>query len=185
MNIVTVKCPQCQNSVSIKNFEGLDSLKIKCPHCATPFTIRFRKRPIKMDDKPAPAQPEPKTKPTMAEDKTETRFDTLPSSGKPVLICNGEKFPLKEGRNTVGRKSPTSNATLQLPIQDQYMSRVNAIIEVNRIFQDRSYVTISSCNEHNLASVNGHDVQIGDRMVLQPSYVIRLGHTNLSYELEP
>ncbi len=123
--------------------------------------------------------------PNAVDKEDETEYGELSGlENKPSLMLNGINYPLQMGRNTVGRRSATSSASLQLPIKDPYMSRQNAIIEVGQIMQGKWYVTISSCNKQNLAKVNGQEIKIGDKMVLQPKNVIRLGHTDIIFTLD-
>lgn len=180
-NTIQIKCPSCHQPIGVRNQPGVDSLKVKCPFCSFVFTVKFNRRPVRLDGGPAVNQSS--VQQTAANDETEFG-NVLANTGSPVLLLNGVKHALKLGRNTVGRKSTESSATLQLPVTDRYMSRVNAVIEVNKVAQGKWYVTIGSCNERNLVKVNEHEVQMGDKMVLQSNYVIRLGHTNLVFTLE-
>ena len=40
-----------------------------------------------------------------------------------LYVLAGQQYVLRQGANTVGRKAQTSQATLQLPVSDPYMSR--------------------------------------------------------------
>lgn len=118
-------------------------------------------------------------------DKDETEFGNLSGSqGKPVLITNGKVYPLRMGRNTVGRRSESSTATLQIETEDRYMSRVNAIVEVSRTAYGDWHIIIGSCNENNLVKIDGHSLLIGDRVVLQAGNIIRLGHSDIAFSYE-
>lgn len=118
-------------------------------------------------------------------DKDETEFGLLSGSqGKPVLITNGTVYPLRMGRNTVGRRSPSSTATLQINTDDRFMSRVNAVVEVGRVVNGEWHIVIASCNENNLVKLDGHSLFIGDRVVLQAGNIIRLGHTDIAFSYE-
>ena len=179
--IIQIKCPSCHQPIGIKNQPGVDALKIKCPFCSLAFTVKFNRRPIRLEE--GHASNLSSGQQLAADDETEFG-NVLANTGNPMLLVNGAKHSLKLGRNTVGRKSSESSATLQLPVADRYMSRVNAVIEVYKVAQGKWYVTIASCNERNLVKVNEHSVQMGDKMVLQSNYVIRLGHTNIVFTLE-
>ncbi|MBQ9636551.1 MAG: FHA domain-containing protein [Prevotella sp.] len=127
-------------------------------------------------------KPQPASKP---KDKDETEFGLLSASqGKPTLTTNGKPYYLRMGRNTVGRRSGTSAATLQIETADMYMSRVNAVIEVSKSTNGEWHVIIASCNENNLVKIDGHSLHIGDRVVLQPGNIIRLGHSDIAFTYE-
>lgn len=127
-------------------------------------------------------KPQPANKP---KDKDETEFGLMAASqGIPVLTANGIPYPLRMGRNTVGRCSSSSTATLQIKTEDMYMSRVNAVIEVSKSTNGEWHVVIASCNENNLVKIDGHSLYIGDRVVLQPGNIIRLGHSDIAFTYE-
>ena len=185
---IEIKCPFCKQPVSIMVLTDVESMKKTCPHCQKTITIRFNKKDVRMDSSQTRQQSsggssDGERQAEKNSDETELG-NVLINSGKPFLVIGNQRFQLKEGRNTVGRRSDDSTATLQIPTDDLYMSRVNAIIEISKVTGNKWYVTVSSCNERNLVKVNQRTLKMGERLVLQPSYVIRLGHTDVGFTLE-
>ena len=121
-------------------------------------------------------------KTTKAKGQDETEFYSLVEDcGNPSLNVSESKFKLQIGRNTVGRKCTPAQSTLQIPTSDKYMSRINAIIEVGKNLEGSWRVVIASCNENNLAKVNGRPLRIGDKIFLQAGDTITLGHTDMIF----
>ena len=212
MRTIHIKCPHCQKFFDhIVNVEGR-VIKTFCPYCENPITVGIQPKPIRLDlggnaapaAKPQAESPRPQAespKPKMAQatmaqqiheslnakqqtDDTITHEDMLKSMGQPMLMFGNHSFKLALGMNMVGRKSETSQATLQLPTDDRYMSRVNARIDVSRTVSGSWHVTISSVNERNLVKVNGRTVSMTDKLVLMNGQVITLGHSDVYFCLK-
>ena len=101
--------------------------------------------------------------------------------GIPTLVFAGRNYPLEEGQNTVGRHAESSSAKIQLPVDDRYMSRLNAVINVQKQLAGQLKVTIESCNERNLVRLNNQPVPIGNTVNLFPGMIIGLGHTEVTF----
>ena len=194
--MLNFKCPYCQTPITIRNTGGLDHVKIACPNCQHSITVKINKKPIKVEN-PTPvqaaqtihAQPVQQAPQSgvhvQQKDENETLFiKTASDIGVPVLILNGTKYRLSLGHNTIGRVSPSSTATLQLPVSDPYMSRTNVFLDVTKTDMGTWQVVISSCNDRNLAKVNGHPLEIGNRIILQEGNRIGLGHTELLFKFD-
>jgi len=84
---------------------------------------------------------------------------------------------LKRGMNTLGRKSPNSDANTQLPTADSFMSRNHANIEVimkaDGVFEHR----LSDTGSKNGTFHNDERLEKGDVIILVPGDRIKLGHT--------
>jgi len=98
-------------------------------------------------------------------------------------LSSDKKVDLLCGINTLGRKSPNSTATIQLPTTDTFMSREHATIEVvqradgiyeHRLWDDRS---------RNSTLHNGVAIEKGDVIVLMPGDTVKLGRTIFNLEL--
>lgn len=101
--------------------------------------------------------------------------------GRPVLVFGGACYPLAEGRNTVGRRGQTSQASIQLPTTDMCMSRVNAMLDVVKLADGSYHVSVSSVNEHNLVKINGHAVPVNNRIMLLDGMVLTLGQSAVTF----
>lgn len=205
MKTIRLKCPQCQKEFDqIVNVEGKD-FKTLCPYCEHPIKVGFQRKPIRLDlgggtehaPKPQAENSQPKmAQATMAQqiheslkakketDDTTTLADMMKNMGQPMLMFDNKPYKLALGMNMVGRKSETSQATLQLPTGDRYMSRVNARIDVARTIKGGWHVTIKSVNERNLVKVNDRTVGMDDTFVLMNGQKITLGHSDLYFCLK-
>ncbi len=103
------------------------------------------------------------------------------AQGRPVLVFGGACYPLVEGRNTVGRRGQTSQASIQLPTADMCMSRVNAMLDVVKLAGGSYHVSVSSVNEHNLVKINGHAVPVNNRIMLLDGMVLTLGQSTVTF----
>ena len=103
------------------------------------------------------------------------------AQGRPVLVFGGACYPLVEGRNTVGRRGQTSQASIQLPTTDMCMSRVNAMLDVVKLADGSFHVSVSSVNEHNLVKINGHAVPVNNRIMLLDGMVLMLGQSIVKF----
>jgi len=198
---ISIKCPKCHNTIGIRNHSDSNTFNIRCPFCQEELTIKLKPHPIKLGNVPnfntQPKQPssqQPKTQPYTQprpqpsqqpeyhSDKT-VDIDDLPT-GNPELVMFGQKYILRAGCNTVGRKSDTSTSTLQLPVADKHMSRTNASINVSKNASGRWHTTINSCNERNLVKINDHSLEMGDTASLRPGDVITMGQTKMMFMYE-
>ena len=91
---------------------------------------------------------------------------------------------LKRGINTLGRMSPNSTSNLQLPVNDTFMSRNHATIEVvlttNGVFEHR----LSDLGSQNGTYYNGDRLEKDAIIRLTPGDVIKIGHTRLKFIVE-
>lgn len=194
--MLNFKCPYCQTPITIRNTGGLDHVKISCPNCQRSITVKINKKPIQVENSipvqnaqsvhSRPLQQSQQSEVHIQQkDENETLFIKSASDvGFPVLILNGIKYRLSLGHNTVGRESPSSTATLQLPVSDPYMSRINVFLDITKTDMGTWQVVISSCNDRNLAKVNGHPLEMGNRIILQDGNRIGLGHTELLFTFD-
>lgn len=191
------KCPQCQTPITIRNTGGLDQVKIACPSCQRSITVKINKKPVTVAQptpvqvaqpvqaRPVQVQQVQQSGVQVQKDETETVFMKPASDiGVPVLILNGTKYRLSLGHNIVGRESPSSTATLQLPVSDPYMSRSNAFVDVTKTDMGTWQVVISSSNDRNLVKLNGHPLAMGNRIILQEGNRVGLGHTELLFTFD-
>lgn len=102
------------------------------------------------------------------------------------LVFNGESYPLSEGTNTVGRHSKQSQATVQLPTDDQTMSRLHIQIQVTRLKNGRIKPVISDLRDAEKIQfmptlVDDVPLLPEDAMVLTNGDIITLGKTRIKY----
>lgn len=112
----------------------------------------------------------------------------LPASGAhclPVLMFNNQRYFLKSGRNIVGRKATTSEATIQIDTTDRMMSRQHAIIEVSKSEKGGLHTIICNYQNKNATLVNDEPLLADDQIRLMNRYVVTMGETKMIYVEEP
>ena len=91
---------------------------------------------------------------------------------------------LNRGINTLGRMSSNATSNIQLPVNDSYMSRKHANIEVimtpNGVFEHR----LSDLGSQNGTCYNGVRLEKSDVIRLIPGDIIKIGHTTLKFIAE-
>ena len=81
----------------------------------------------------------------------------------------------------VGRKAPSSQASLQIETNDRYMSRRHAKIEVKEVAGIRQAI-ISNDQNKNATYVDGQELQSGDAVILRDGSEIIMGKTHVIYK---
>lgn len=92
-------------------------------------------------------------------------------------------YALVEGRNTIGRKAPSSTADVQLVVEDKYMSREHISITVVKKSHDYQH-RIQNIATRNHVFVNGDELKSGEVLILQHGDVIKLGKTEIQFVKE-
>ena len=157
-----IKCPECGAVLTVRNEWGIEQKRVKCPVCKQLHKF--------MDFKPYVVQSK--------EDKTEYEvFESMP--GKLVDISNGTSYDLSLGKNTIGRKAGTSQASVQIETSDRYMSRVHIEIRFDGRFHFLRVLT-----EKNPTLVNGQVVHKDEELILQGGETITLANTPLLFQVK-
>ncbi len=156
---IFIKCPNpgCNATLRLQRQPGMERLTIACPKCHTsaPFTS-FKE--VVMAPKPSEV------------------------TGRLIEVITGYPHRLAEGRNTVGRKSDTSNASIQLAVPGNRLSREHLTVDVTR--KDGAYVyTATLCKQQvNPTSVNGAKMQFGVPVELRDGDLIALPSIQLRFK---
>ncbi len=177
---VRVKCPNCGAVLTIKNMIGLENKSIPCPVCKK--TSRY------VDYK----------KPNQQTSQYDTDITTITGDGTQLgnnshnnLIhksigklkkpgTNG-LYSLSPGKNTIGRKAQSSNATIQIDTDDHYMSRIHSVIEVCKK-QNGDYIhCLSNAQNKNATYVNSLKIEKDDRVVLHGGDTLKMANTVLQF----
>jgi DNA-directed RNA polymerase subunit RPC12/RpoP len=196
-----VKCPKCGFKGRTADFKEVVVKTLYCPECNHPQTIPADKLTRTLTC-PKCKRVEATTKyldsPRAPEVEENVLTDTnlggeigkvyRPGS---LHLVGGEggwtgdrDIALVRGKNTLGRRSPNSSSSIQLPTADAFMSKNHAVVEVV-MMPDAQF-------EHRVwdnGSVNGtfHNEQRLDPdevAVLSPGDTLRLGRTTLKFIVE-
>ena len=210
MEIVRVVCPKCQVQLDVKNKLNVEQKVIKCPNCGCQLMVRFHQQPMQA----APAQPvqgvqgavpmqpqyqqpqpqfqQPQYQPQPYRRPVMDEGSTIPAGhiSKPVantagfLIYNNVRYPLAIGRNTIGRRSSTPQATVQIETNgNNTMSRFHAVIETVRMADMSIRAIISNGSNKNPTFVSGVLLNGSDKLILKNGAEIKMGNIILRYEL--
>ena len=120
-----VKCPNCGGILEVTNPKNEEVLLIKCPNpeCNAKIRLRF--------------------------DTGETQMSKLSADmtcpGK--LLLGSQEYALQEGKNTLGRATKSTTATLPIETDDRSMSRLHVEIEVVRLKNGRMKALLRDIRE--------------------------------------
>lgn len=174
MQQANINCPRCGAALVVQNTDNEAFKRVACPQCGTPLRVKFKKEEA-LSDGGATQLGNPL-------EAGMPQSPAAPTTAGCLMISERPPIPLHEGINTVGRHTPTSQATCQLPVNDQYLSRFHAIIEAKRLPSGQFEVTIRNDRNKNATIVNGAVLQPGDIVVLTPGTVIQMGYTVMCYQ---
>ena len=191
MQVKRIKCPVCNTVLDVKNKNDEETIVITCPSCQTLLKVKFRRQQEPIEARTFYAAPRKATD----DDDGKTRYDvggngatrlakpmSKPTS-KAILQVEGVNYTLEEGLNVVGRKSPSSKATVQLETTDRYMSRQHCRIIVSTLHDGSKKVVLSNYQNKNLITIEGIDIVNGDEIRLTDGDSIMMGHTTVTFKL--
>ena len=205
MQKVITKCTSCGTMLEVRNSKNEAVKEIKCPKCGCVLHVPFNVVPRINDIAKTQLGSFPTEKNT-PHDSAETQLGFKPNPAKtnnsgetqlgpttlpPIaqvqprlkpgrLVCNGKEYPLKIGRNIVGRKSQLKPADIMLDVNDQYMSRQHIVIDVQQI-GDTLRATIANYQNTNSTLVAGLPLNKGEEFVLSNGMEIKMGDTVIIY----
>ncbi|MBP5387582.1 MAG: hypothetical protein J6Y97_09405 [Prevotella sp.] len=165
MDSKRIKCPKCQGMLQVTNSKQQPVVLVACPKCGVKMRVKF--------------------------DTGETVLASA-SDSQDLIGCvrvNGRVIPLQEGRNTIGRKSSSSEATIQIDTDDLTMSRLHAELNVVRLKSGRVKVVLGDLRQPEKAAqkpIVHEDISLDveDRIDLCPGDIFILGNTRAKYMIE-
>ena len=129
------------------------------------------------------------------EESAETEYSGLNRVNKPgkleliesdaTLLQEEKTISLKSGINTLGRmSSDDTNNRLRLPVNDTFISRSHAAIEVITKPGGEVEHRLSDLGSRNGTFYDGYRLEKGDIIRLMPDGVIKVGHTYFKFITE-
>jgi len=170
-NIVKVQCPQCKRLLSFMDAPDIGNKLIVCPKCNFRATVDvYRSGPAGTGGQGETEATEPPQ--YISKDAMITGCLRLTKTGK--------IFPLKPGKNVIGRIAQSGTADIQLN-DDEYMSRRHIEIDIveTALGLEHRLVEINSKNE---VLLNNKPLPRGDILVLQFGDKMILGKTEVVLE---
>lgn len=160
MQQVQVQCPKCKSVLNIKNTNGESEKVISCPKCKSGLRVKF---------------PEPQSNPMPIQDEGHTMIGEMPTKRvNYILRGGGQHYRLRDGVNSIGRKAPSSQASLMLDA-DAKMSRHHAKIDVQRLPDGSARLKISNWQNKNKTFVDGVELVDDEVLILHNGSVINMG----------
>ena len=176
MQTKRIKCPKCGVVLDVKNSKNETIKQITCPSCSSSLQVKFE-----LQEEPIEAHTyyAPKASDNIGATILATASKTHKSA---YLFYNGIEFSLEIGENIIGRKGNTSNATVQIPTDDRFMSRQHCRINVISLSDGTLKVTLRDYQNKNMTSVNGMVISQGDEIRLSNDDKITMGNTTIIFK---
>lgn len=176
MQTKRIKCPKCGVVLDVKNSKNETIKQITCPSCSSALQVKFelQEEPIEAHTYYAPKASKNNGATVLA-----TASNTHNSA---FLVYNGIEFPLESGENIIGRKGNTSNATVQIPTDDRFMSRQHCHVYVTSISDGTLKVTLRDYQNKNMTLINGMTISQGDEIRLSNDDKITMGNTTVIFK---
>lgn len=171
-NQIKIVCPNCKSRLTTAYTPGIEEKLLTCPIC------RFKAK-VALYMQGASAQGGGGA----SDEATQVNFDTASYMDRTIgsLFIDGKEFALKKGRTVIGRCASTSQAGMQIPTEDRYMSRMHAIITVKDGMSGLEH-QLEPANPKNPIKLNGRIVEQGDIVVLNWGDKLTFGHTDVVFE---
>lgn len=183
METVRIKCPVCGAILTVADNPSNVGKSVKCPVCKEkhPFTEFKAVQMIKEDsDRTSLGMNLP------PEDKTQLPVKpSVVSFGYLFDETKNRKYTLTSGTNLIGRKTYQTASAASIPIEteDLGFSRRHLYIDVMKgpdgIIRHYAY---NAANK-NETTINGVRIEVGDKLILHDSDVIRSASTTLIFKV--
>ena len=198
MQTKRIKCPQCNAVLDVKNSKNEAVKQINCPQCKAPLMVKFppQLEPMEAETYYAPKKPAPNDGATQLSggldgatqlvgnisSATRLASPTTQLQARPKLLFQGREYPLDEGRNVVGRRAQTSQATVQIDSTDRYMSRQHCIITVTSLPDGSKKAVLTNFQNKNATTIDGQEITSTDAIRLTNGNSIKMGKTTVTFK---
>ncbi|MCF0196637.1 MAG: FHA domain-containing protein [Bacteroidaceae bacterium] len=179
--IIKMGCPVCGTVQLVKYVPGCENGIVPCRVCNKRYAFaKFKWIDNTANEEtlyPGSGNAKPK------ENTERTRLGAV-NNTIGHLIAAGRIYPLRLGKNVIGRKAESSSATIQLPTNSMRLCREHIIIEVKNIPGMGSVHHGSLYKKAvNATFVNNSQLEFGDVLVLNNHNIIRLPDVNVEFEI--
>lgn len=170
MERIRIKCPACGAILEAEDNPANIGKDVVCPNCKTKnkFSL-FPRIPVKPVEE--------------IDSSTEVKRIANDSIGFLLDISSGTKYPLREGRNLIGRMTYKTPPLANVPIvtENRRMSRSHLYIDVIQGADGRYHAYASNASNQNPTTINGMLLEDGDALSLKDQDVLSLSDTKLIY----
>lgn len=188
-SVKNVRCPNCQSVLAVPNRKNQAQITFSCPKCKNLLVVKFHEvEEIDTDPTGGSASSSRRNVPVEAHTVAAPNPSTVsvPVDKWPqtpgTLLCNGEASLLHIGKNTCGRRTPSSYIAQHQFAVDRSVSKEHFNINVKKHIEDTYLVTISLYKPQvSRTTVDNLPLQYGDEVVLRDGSMIVAGHTIFTY----
>ncbi len=177
METIRIKCPVCGAILEAVDNPANAEKSVKCPNCQQRNKFKDFKRIL------------PTVSAPVASENDETQISCMRKESIGYLLdkATGRRYPLREGKQLVGRKPYKSPPKADIPIEttDQGMSREHLYIDVMAGRDGRFHVYASNAKNQNPTEINGIQLMDGDKVGIRHGDVIKLCDTKLVFVSTP
>ena len=164
-----ITCLNCKTSMEVANPESKAFVVKQCPKCGLKLGVKF--------------------------DNSETVIaESKPKKEIGYLMYGRDRYELKLGINTIGRKSDKKKATIQIATDDTSVSRIHAEIEViklengcikailrdARVSENMDKDRLEGIKKHPM-SYCGEEMYLEDRIDLENGDTFKIGGLTIKY----
>lgn len=194
MSNLSIVCPNCGKILTIEDKPNINNATLTCPVCQGKAKVGDCKR-INLVRKPTSEETQYNNGYSNSGDETQIGTSSNRRGGDETQFVGmskttvgrlqdafGRNYQLKIGCNTIGRKASSSPANVQIDVDDRYMSRNHAIIEVQNTNNGALHILRNSANK-NSSYLNGKLIEESDQLVLNNGDKIKLGFTELTFKI--
>lgn len=184
MEKIKIKCPNCGAVLTVLDDPANKGKSVKCPVCQMkhPFESFRRVVPVKdlVDDGTSSIE---------SINQVRTESVSLKSAHSPGFLVDeltGARYELGEGLNLIGRMSGITKelGAVGIVTDDMGFSRKHLFIEADKL-PDGSFKHIAfDASNKNATFINGHELEIGAKMIIHDGDVISSSCTSLSFHAD-
>lgn len=181
---IKIKCPTCGKILRVADSPKIDNSTFTCPVCKEKHKVGNCQRyvePPKQKIVSEETQYGFASSSSADTDATQYIGAPTPAAIGYLLDGAGRKYQLSSGINTVGRKGTTSKATVQIEVDNNFMSRNHAIIEVKVAGGQTLHIIRNDANK-NPSYLNGKIIEADDQLILNDGDRLKFGKTELTFK---
>ena len=179
--IKRINCNSCGITLEVPQRNGEQFREIHCPNCSHYLRVTFGDPQVVDNSETVYGGMQGVSSQASADDDALTQLSQTYSERPGALRCGQDVYPLNLGWNLIGRKSKSSNASIQIPTDDYQMSREHAVINIVKIADGSIRTLIRNYKEHVITMVSGMLLETDDEVVLTNGTELMLGHTIITY----